>query len=84
MSTQSIGTSGANGAPVNFSGLGSGLNTSSIISALMAVERAPVNRLTHEQEVLQAEQQQLQGFQSSSRSRPPNSRCRRCMKPPRR
>jgi len=65
MSTQSIGTSGANGAPVNFSGLGSGLNTSSIISALMAVERAPVNRLTHEQEVLQAEQQQLQGFQSS-------------------
>jgi flagellar hook-associated protein 2 len=45
--------------------LASGLNTSSIIAALMAVEREPVVHLTDEQSKLSAEQTQLLGFQGS-------------------
>src|SRR5580693_2547307 len=63
MSTLSV--SSAAGSPLSISGLASGLDTTSIISALMAVERQPVTRLTDEQEKLQAQQQQLQSVQSS-------------------
>lgn len=63
MSTLSAG-SGA-GSPVTVSGLASGLDTSSIISALMAVERRPLTRLTDEQQKLQAQRQQVQSVQSS-------------------
>ncbi|HXC24215.1 MAG TPA: flagellar filament capping protein FliD [Solirubrobacteraceae bacterium] len=57
--------SSAAGSPLTISGLASGLDTSAIISALMSVERAPVTRLTGEQEKLQGQQQQLQSVQQS-------------------
>jgi len=63
MSTVSVGS--AAGSPLTISGLASGLDTSSIISELMSVERAPVTRLTGEQEKVEGEQQQLQSVQSS-------------------
>jgi len=58
-------SSGALGVPINITGLGSGLDTNAIISALMAVEREPVTRMSNEQAKLQAQQQQLQSIQSS-------------------
>jgi flagellar hook-associated protein 2 len=64
MSTSGISVSTTAGAPITISGLASGLDTSSIISALMTAERQPVTRLTDEQEKLQGEQQQLQSIQS--------------------
>ncbi|HEY5262295.1 MAG TPA: flagellar filament capping protein FliD [Solirubrobacteraceae bacterium] len=63
MSTLAVSSTG--NSPVTISGLASGLDTSSIISALMTAERQPVTRLTHEQEKLQAQQQELQSVQSS-------------------
>jgi flagellar hook-associated protein 2 len=53
------------GAPISFSGLSSGLNTSEIISALLGVERAPITRLTDEQTTLEGQRTQLQSIQSS-------------------
>src|SRR5580704_1223716 len=61
----SVSINSAAGSPISISGLASGLDTSSIISELMTVERAPVTRLTGEQEKVQGEQQQLQSVQSS-------------------
>ncbi len=61
-STPSVGSGGST---ISFSGLASGLNTSAIIEALMGAERAPVTRLTTQQEKLQAQQGQLQGIQTS-------------------
>jgi flagellar hook-associated protein 2 len=61
----SLSVSSAAGSPISISGLASGLDTSSIISALMAVEREPVTHLTDEQEKLQGQQKQLQSVQSS-------------------
>lgn len=65
MSSLSVGT--AAHSPITVSGLASGLDTSSIISALMAVEREPATRLSTEQEKLRGQQQQLQNVQSSMR-----------------
>ncbi|MGD0452446.1 MAG: flagellar filament capping protein FliD [Solirubrobacteraceae bacterium] len=65
MSTSSLNVSSAAGAPITVSGLASGLNTSSIIAALMSVEREPVTHLTDEQAKLTAEQTQLQSVQSN-------------------
>lgn len=65
MSTGSITTSSGAGAPISFSGIASGLDTSSIISALMAAERAPVTRLSDQQTRTQAQQQELQTLQTS-------------------
>jgi flagellar hook-associated protein 2 len=65
MSTSGISVNSTAGAPITTSGLASGLDTSSIISALMAAERLPVTRLTDEQEKLQGQQQQLQSIQSA-------------------
>lgn len=62
MSSGSVNTGGST---INFSGLASGLNTAAIIEALMSAERAPVKRLTTQQEKLQAEQGQLQSIQTS-------------------
>lgn len=63
MSSASIGSS--TGSPLSLSGLGSGLNTSAIVSALIAAERQPIDHLTLQQEKLSAAQQQLQTLQSS-------------------
>ena len=65
MSTSSLGVNSAAGAPITISGLASGLDTSTIIAALMAAEREPVTHLSDEQAKLQAEQTQLQSIQSS-------------------
>jgi flagellar hook-associated protein 2 len=65
MSTQPIVSSGTSGAPINITGLSSGLNTGEIINALMAVQRIPVAQLTNQQSKLQAEQTQLHRVQGS-------------------
>ncbi len=62
MTTVSSSTSGA---PISFSGLSSGLNTSEIISALLGVERTPITRLTDEQITLEGQRTQLQSIQSN-------------------
>jgi flagellar hook-associated protein 2 len=53
------------GAPISFNGLGSGLNTSEIITALMGVEREPITHLTDEQSVLEGQGAQLKAIQSN-------------------
>jgi flagellar hook-associated protein 2 len=65
MSTSALNVSSTAGAPITISGLASGLNTSSIISALMGVEREPVTHLTDQETRLSSEQTQLQSIQSS-------------------
>ncbi len=65
MTESALGVGSAAGAPITISGLASGLETSKIIAALMAVEREPVAHLTDEQAKLAAEQSQLQSIQSS-------------------
>ncbi len=62
MSTGSIST---NGSTISFSGLASGLNTSSIIQALLAAEKAPITHLTNQQETLVGEQAELGKLQTS-------------------
>jgi flagellar hook-associated protein 2 len=61
----SVSVSSAAGSPLTISGLASGLDTSSIISELMTVERAPVTRLTVEEEKVEGQRQQLQSVQST-------------------
>jgi flagellar hook-associated protein 2 len=61
--TASIG-SGA-GAPLNITGLESGLNTSEIITALLAVERQPITHLTNQETTLEGQREALQSIQSS-------------------
>jgi flagellar hook-associated protein 2 len=63
MSSLSIGSTV--GAPITVSGLADGLDTSSIITALMDAEREPVTHLTDTQGKLQAEEAALQSVQSS-------------------
>lgn len=58
---------GALGVPINITGLGSGLDTNAIISALMGVQRLPLTRMGNEQAKLQAQQQQLQEIRSNLR-----------------
>jgi flagellar hook-associated protein 2 len=60
-----IVTSSTSGAPISFNGLGSGLNTSEIISALMGVEREPITHLTDQQSTLEGQRTQLQSIQSN-------------------
>ncbi|HSZ15418.1 MAG TPA: flagellar filament capping protein FliD [Solirubrobacteraceae bacterium] len=65
MSSSAVNVGSSSSAPITISGLASGLNTSSIIAALMAVEREPVTHLGNEETKLSAEQSQLQGIQAS-------------------
>lgn len=58
----------ANGAAFNVTGLASGLDTNSLISSLIAVQRAPVTLLSRQQQRLQAQQQQLQSIQTALQS----------------
>jgi flagellar hook-associated protein 2 len=62
MSSLSVGSGGS---AISFSGLASGLDTAAIIEALMGAERAPVKRLTTEQEKLVAQQGQMQSIKTS-------------------
>jgi flagellar hook-associated protein 2 len=68
MSTSGISIGSTGSAPITFSGLASGLNTSSIISALMNVEREPVTHLGTGQAKLEASRSELQSVQSSLQS----------------
>ena len=80
-------SSSTSGAPISFSGLSSGLNTSEIISALLGVERAPITHLTDEQVTLEGQRTQLQSIQIPSRSSPSTPRNwdpQRSSTPPRR
>lgn len=65
MSTSGISVNTNTGAPISFSGLASGLDTTAIISALVSAQREPITRLTNEQSNLQGNQQALEGFQTS-------------------
>jgi flagellar hook-associated protein 2 len=63
MSTGSV--SGGAASPISVTGLASGLNTSSIIKALLEAEQQPINRVVHQQEKLSGQQSQLQALKSS-------------------
>lgn len=65
MSTSSLSVNSSNGSLLSVSGLASGLDTSSIVAALMSSEREPVTRLSDEQTRLHGQQQQLQTIQST-------------------
>ncbi|HEY3829868.1 MAG TPA: flagellar filament capping protein FliD [Solirubrobacteraceae bacterium] len=60
----SVAIGGSPGAPVNITGLASGLNTGEIISALLAVEREPITRMSNQETTLEGQREQLQSFQS--------------------
>jgi flagellar hook-associated protein 2 len=63
MSTGSLDTS--TGSLLSVTGLASGLDTGSIISALMAAQRLPVTRMTNQQTKLQAEETEMQTLKNS-------------------
>jgi flagellar hook-associated protein 2 len=63
MSTGAINGSGT--TPIAVTGLASGLDTSSIIQALLEAERRPITHVTNQQERLVGQQTQLQTIQSS-------------------
>ena len=56
------------GSPINITGLASGLDTNSIITALLNAERIPITQLTHQQEKLQGQTNALASMQSSMRA----------------
>jgi flagellar hook-associated protein 2 len=62
MSTQQV--SSAN-APINVTGLASGLNTNELITAMLSAERRPITQLGNEQTTLQAQETQLRTLQSN-------------------
>jgi flagellar hook-associated protein 2 len=68
MSTSAISVNSPAGAPLSIAGLASGLDTTSIIAALMAAEREPVAHLTTQENKLQGGQIALRGVQSSLQS----------------
>jgi flagellar hook-associated protein 2 len=63
-STGTLGT-GASNAPLSVAGLGSGINTTEVVNALIAAERKPVTELSNQETTLQAQQTQLRSIQSS-------------------
>ncbi len=64
MSTQGI-LGSSSSAPISVTGLGSGLNTTEIVNALIGAERRPVTELSNQETTLQAQQTQLRSIQSS-------------------
>lgn len=64
MSTQGV-LGSSSSAPINVTGLGSGINTTEIVNALINAERKPVTELTNQETTLQAQQTQLRSIQSS-------------------
>lgn len=78
MSTQPLGssttspfgtlsTTGA-GAPIQITGLASGLDTNSIIQKLIAIQKLPITALTNQQTGLQAKNTQLASIQTAMQS----------------
>jgi flagellar hook-associated protein 2 len=66
MSSTSVGTLA--GSPINITGLASGLDTNSIITALLNAEKIPITQLTHQQEKLQGQASALASMQTSMRA----------------
>jgi flagellar hook-associated protein 2 len=64
MSTSAVTTNTGGTTPLSFSGLASGLDTSSIIQALLTAERQPITHLTNQQEKLIGQQTELATIQS--------------------
>lgn len=60
--TAAIGSAAS--SPISVTGLASGLNTSQIISALLAVERQPITRMSGEQARIEGQRSQLLSLQS--------------------
>jgi flagellar hook-associated protein 2 len=69
MSTSGLSSSGVSGVGsgnlLQITGLASNLDTTSIINALMALDRAPLTNLTNQQKALQARNTQLTNIQTS-------------------
>jgi flagellar hook-associated protein 2 len=65
MSTPAVGSTGS---AINITGLASGLDTNSIIEALLSAERVPITHLSDEQEKLQGQATALASMQSSMRA----------------
>jgi flagellar hook-associated protein 2 len=68
MSSNPISVSTSNtstGSLLQITGLASGLDTNSIISALMAIDRQPETQLTNQQKGLQAQKSQLTNLQTA-------------------
>ena len=70
ISSNSAGTSGsttasANGAPLQVTGLASGLDTGKIVSQLMDIQKRPMTMLQNQQKVLQARNAQLTSIQGA-------------------
>jgi flagellar hook-associated protein 2 len=66
MSTPAVGSTA--GSSINITGLASGLDTNSIIEALLSAERVPITHLSHQQEKLQGQATELASMQSSMRA----------------
>jgi flagellar hook-associated protein 2 len=54
------GTGTGSGSGISFSGLGSGIDTNAIVTALMNVERAPINRINRDKTALTSKQSVVQ------------------------
>ena len=75
MSTSSISSSSAsanaslttstNGAPLQVTGLASGLDTAKIVSQMMDIQKRPVTMLQNQQQILQARKTQLTSLQGA-------------------
>jgi flagellar hook-associated protein 2 len=63
--TSSLSVNSTTSSPISISGLASGLDTSSIIAALMQAEREPVTHLSGEESKISASKTELQSVQSS-------------------
>jgi flagellar hook-associated protein 2 len=58
-------TSSTNGAPIQVTGLASGLDTAKIVSQMMDVQKRPVTMLQNQQKLLQARNTQLTSVQAA-------------------
>ena len=64
-STSVSTTSSANGAPLQVTGLASGLDTAKIVSQMMDIQKRPVTMLQNQQKILQARNAQLTSIQAA-------------------
>ena len=60
----SVSSTNSSGAPISFSGIVSGLNTSSIITQLLALDKAPITALQNQIQNIQTQQSAIQQLQS--------------------
>ncbi|HEX3978530.1 MAG TPA: flagellar cap protein FliD N-terminal domain-containing protein, partial [Solirubrobacteraceae bacterium] len=63
--TGSSFTSSSSSAPIQVTGLASGLDTAKIVSQMMDIQKRPVTQLQNQQQVLQARKTQLTSIQAA-------------------